>query len=124
LPHLGTIRTALFNWLFARHHGGTFILRLEDTDQERFNPEAEEALYAGLKWLGLEWTEGPDIGGPVGPYVQSKRLEHYREAADRLIAAGRGRQGFFTREGVAGKPACGNPVGIKCTRLGRRRASR
>ena len=71
--HLGGLRTALFNWLYARHTGGQFILRIEDTDQKRYNPESLEDLMAGLRWLGLEWDEGPDKGGPYGPYVQSER---------------------------------------------------
>lgn len=87
-PHIGNIRTALFNWLFARHHGGAFILRIEDTDQNRLVPGALEAIRAGLRWLGLQWDEGPEVGGPFGPYFQSRRLDLYREAAARLVAAG------------------------------------
>jgi len=86
VPHLGNLRTALFDYLLARHSGGQFILRIEDTDQTRYAPEAVEGLLESLRWLGLDWDEGPDIGGPYGPYVQSQRLAHYRAAADRLIA--------------------------------------
>ncbi len=86
--HLGGLRTALFNWLHARHTGGKFILRIEDTDQKRFNPESLEDLMTGLRWLGLEWDEGPDMGGPYGPYTQSERQAIYTEYAEQLIAAG------------------------------------
>ncbi|HRS94348.1 MAG TPA: glutamate--tRNA ligase family protein, partial [Candidatus Latescibacteria bacterium] len=84
--HIGGARTALFNWLFARHEKGTFILRIEDTDQTRVVEGAIEAIFAGLRWLGLEWDEGPDVGGPVGPYIQSCRLDIYRQHVDNLIA--------------------------------------
>ncbi|MFQ5474123.1 MAG: glutamate--tRNA ligase, partial [Dehalococcoidia bacterium] len=84
-PHLGNIRTALFDWLLARHEGGQFILRIEDTDQARYVEESVQAQIEALRWLGLDWDEGPDIGGPFAPYVQSQRLEIYREHAQRLI---------------------------------------
>ena len=100
LPHLGNIRTALLNWLFARRHGGQFIFRLEDTDRERYNPESEQALIDALRWLGLDYDEGPDIGGPYAPYSQSQRLEHYRAATDRLIADGHAYRCFCTRERI------------------------
>lgn len=87
--HLGNVRAAAFNWLFARHHGGDFVLRVEDTDRERNVPGAEEALMEDLRWLGLHWDEGPDIGGPRGPYRQSERSRIYRDAADELVARGR-----------------------------------
>ncbi|MDI6907579.1 MAG: glutamate--tRNA ligase [Thermoanaerobacterales bacterium] len=86
--HIGGARTALFNWLFARHHGGRFILRLEDTDTERFIPEAAQGILTTLRWLGLDWDEGPDKGGPYGPYRQSERLELYRREAARLVEQG------------------------------------
>jgi glutamyl-tRNA synthetase len=101
LPHIGTARTALFNWLFARHHGGQFLFRLEDTDRDRYDPASEQALYDLFRWLGLEYDEGPDIGGAYGPYVQSHRLEHYREAADRLLASGHAYKCFCSKERVA-----------------------
>ncbi|MFC1902770.1 glutamate--tRNA ligase [Chloroflexota bacterium] len=85
-PHVGNIRTALFNWLFARHHGGSFIVRIEDTDVARKVKGALEAILDGLRWLGLDWDEGPEVGGKYGPYFQSQRLELYREAAERLIS--------------------------------------
>ncbi len=86
--HLGGLRTALFDWLLARHTGGQFILRIEDTDQSRFNPQAVEFIMRGLRWLGLTWDEGPDIGGPYGPYVQSQRKPIYRQYAEQLVANG------------------------------------
>ena len=88
-PHVGNIRSALFNWLYARAAGGTFIVRIEDTDQARIVPGALGAILDGLRWLGLDWDEGPGKDGAHGPYVQSQRLAHYQEAADRLIAEGK-----------------------------------
>ncbi len=86
--HIGGARTALFNWLFARHHGGTFILRVEDTDQSRNTEEAASAIHQGLEWLGLNWDEGPHIGGELGPYFQSQRGEIYERALKKLQASG------------------------------------
>ena len=86
--HLGNVRTALFAWLAARSTGGTFILRVEDTDQGRYVPESEAAILETLHWLGLEWDEGPEVGGPHAPYVQSQRVDTYREHAQRLVEAG------------------------------------
>jgi len=88
LPHIGNIRTALFNWLFARHNGGKFIVRVEDTDQARLVPGSIEAMLDGLRWLNIDWDEGPEVGGPYGPYFQSERLDIYRELADRLVTQG------------------------------------
>ena len=86
--HVGTVRTALYDWLLARQTSGQFILRIEDTDQERFVPEAEGIIFDSLRWLGLEWDEGPLVGGPHAPYVQSQRRELYQAAARRLVDAG------------------------------------
>ena len=86
--HIGGARTALFNWLFARRHGGTFVLRVEDTDKSRNTDEAAAAIYDGLRWLGLDWDEGPQAGGEFGPYFQSERDEIYRSHLERLQAAG------------------------------------
>ncbi len=86
--HIGGLRTALYDWLLARKTGGQFILRIEDTDRARYEPEAEKHIKESLRWLGLDWDEGPDIGGPYGPYTQSERLEWYAEAAAKLVAAG------------------------------------
>jgi glutamyl-tRNA synthetase len=87
-PQVGNIRTAMFDWLFARHTGGTFILRIEDTDVTRKVEGAFEAIMEGLRWLGLDWDEGPDVGGDYGPYFQSQRLKLYQEAAERLVKQG------------------------------------
>jgi glutamyl-tRNA synthetase len=86
--HVGGARTALFNWLFARRHGGTFVLRIEDTDAERSSADMVAGILDGLRWLGLEWDEGPDVGGPHAPYFQSARLDRYRAIAERLAADG------------------------------------
>ncbi|MEP7071202.1 MAG: glutamate--tRNA ligase family protein [Verrucomicrobiota bacterium] len=86
--HIGGARTALFNWLFARHHGGTFVLRVEDTDQARNTEEAARAIYDGLRWLGLDWDEGPQAGGDFGPYFQGERDDIYERHLQRLTAAG------------------------------------
>jgi glutamyl-tRNA synthetase len=83
--HVGSARTALFNWLFARHHGGRFIVRIEDTDRKRYNPEAVADSMASLRWLGLDWDEGPEAGGEYGPYFQSERLDLYQHYADWLV---------------------------------------
>ena len=87
--HVGGARTALFNWLFARRHGGTFVLRIEDTDAERSSWEMVGGIVEGLRWLGLDWDEGPDVGGPHAPYFQSQRLEKYRDRANALVSDGR-----------------------------------
>ncbi len=84
-PHIGNIRTALFNWLFARHHGGKFIVRVEDTDQNRLVPGATDAVLEALDWLEIQWDEGPRVGGSYGPYFQSERLEIYQKLADELM---------------------------------------
>ncbi len=94
--HVGGARTAIFNYLFARHHGGRFILRIEDTDAERSTRESEHSLLEDMRWLGLDWDEGPDIGGPVGPYRQSERIPIYREVTDRLVAKGNAYPCFCT----------------------------
>jgi glutamyl-tRNA synthetase len=83
--HIGGARTALFNWLFARRHGGAFILRIEDTDRKRYVPDALDDIMAGLRWLGLEWDEGPEVDGDFGPYFQSERLDLYHEWAGWLV---------------------------------------
>jgi glutamyl-tRNA synthetase len=86
--HIGSARTALFNWLFARRHGGKFIVRIEDTDRTRYDPEAVPDLVASLRWLGLDWDEGPEVGGEYGPYVQSERLHLYQPYAEQLLQEG------------------------------------
>ena len=86
--HVGGARTALFNWLYARRHGGVFVLRIEDTDAERSSDEMVTGILDGLRWLGLDWDEGPEVGGPHAPYFQSQRLDRYRAAAERLLGEG------------------------------------
>lgn len=97
-PHIGGFRTALFNWLYARKLGGKFIIRIEDTDQERYVPESIALILAGLRWLGLDFDEGPDIGGPYGPYSQMERLPLYRSELRKLIDSGWAYPCFCTRE--------------------------
>ena len=97
-PHIGNIRSALFDWLFARHNGGDFIIRIEDTDQARKVDGAVESMLESLKWLGLDWDEGPDVGGDYGPYYQSERLVQYREAAQTLLAGGNAYHCFCSPE--------------------------
>jgi nondiscriminating glutamyl-tRNA synthetase len=96
--HVGGARTALYNWLFARHHQGVFVLRVEDTDQSRSTDESVAALQGSLRWLGVDWDEGPEVGGPFGPYRQTERLEVYREATDRLLAEGNAYRCWCTPE--------------------------
>jgi len=97
-PHVGTAYQALFNYAFAKGRGGKFVLRIEDTDQTRSTKQSEEAILESLRWLGLQWDEGPDVGGPFGPYRQSERSEIYREHVDRLLEAGHAYRCFCTRE--------------------------
>src|SRR4029079_18317594 len=87
--HVGNARTALFNWLLARGQKGTFVLRIEDTDTERSTRASENGIIADLRWLGLDWDEGPDTGGPFAPYRQSERAERYQTVARDLVASGR-----------------------------------
>jgi nondiscriminating glutamyl-tRNA synthetase len=96
--HVGNARTALFNWLFARHHGGAMVLRIEDTDVERSEARFEAQLIEDLRWLGIDWDEGPDVGGPFGPYRQSERQQIYADHARRLIDSGRAYYCFCTSE--------------------------
>jgi glutamyl-tRNA synthetase len=96
--HVGNARSALFSWLYARHHEGVFILRVEDTDASRVTEEAYQGVVDDLRWLGLDWGEGPDVGGPHGPYRQSERLGLYREMTDRLIEGGHAYRCFCTPE--------------------------
>ena len=98
LQHIGGFRTALFDWLLARHEGGTFLLRIEDTDIARTVPGAVDAIVAGFEWLGLDWDEGPSAGGPFGPYFQTQRRDLYRAFSHQLIASGRAYRCFCTPE--------------------------
>jgi glutamyl-tRNA synthetase len=99
-PHVGLIRTALFNWAFARHHGGTFVFRIEDTDAARDSEESYGQLLDSLRWLGLEWDEGPEVGGPYAPYRQSLRGERYTVTVAALLAAGYLYESFSSGEEI------------------------
>lgn len=96
--HIGGVRTALFNYLLTRRLGGQFILRIEDTDTERNNPEALQPIIDGLRWLGIDWDEGPEIGGPCGPYFQSQRSESYAAAAQTLLETGHAYPDYSSKE--------------------------
>jgi len=100
-PHVGTAYVALFNYAFARKTGGRFILRIEDTDRARSSLQSEQAIMRALRWLGLQWDEGPDVGGPFGPYRQSERLELYRRHAEELLRRGAAYRCFCTPERLA-----------------------
>lgn len=100
VPHVGLIRTALFNWAYARHCGGDFVFRIEDTDAQRDSEESYAELLDALRWLGLDWDEGPEVGGPHGPYRQSERTEIYRDALARLLASGEAYEAYSTPEEV------------------------
>ncbi len=112
LQHIGGVRTALFNYLFARAQGGAFVLRIEDTDQERYSEEALEDIYATFEWLGISWDEGPDRGGPYGPYFQSQRLERYHKAVRSLLDAGKAYECFCSAERLAGLRSEGARDGV------------
>jgi len=101
--HVGGARTALFNWLLARRLGGVLVLRIEDTDVERSSAEMVDGILDGMRWLGLEWDEGPKIGGPYAPYFQSERLDRYRATADRLVAQGSAYYCYCTPEQLKAK---------------------
>jgi glutamyl-tRNA synthetase len=124
--HVGSVRTALFNWLAARATGGTFLLRVEDTDQGRYHPGSEMQILESLRWLGLEWDEGPEVGGPHDPYVQSLRTDLYRLEADRLVEAGAAYWCTCTPARLeqmrAGQRAAGRPTRYDRHCLGRQEA--
>ncbi|MGQ0505278.1 MAG: glutamate--tRNA ligase [Myxococcaceae bacterium] len=103
--HIGGARTALFNWLYAKRKSGIFVLRMEDTDQVRSTPASVQAIFDGLKWLGLTWDEGPEVGGQFGPYFQTQRLDSYRKTMDNLIAQGHAYRCYCTREEIAARRA-------------------
>ncbi len=117
--HIGGVRTALFNWLFARHYGGQFILRIEDTDEKRYVPGAADDIIASLRWVGIEWDEGPDIGGPYAPYVQSLRFDQgiYRVYSEQLLEAGHAYMSFTTEEELAQLRADAESRGVKAFRF-------
>jgi glutamyl-tRNA synthetase len=99
-PHVGLVRTALFNWAFARHHGGTFVFRIEDTDAQRDSEESYQAILDALRWLGLNWDEGPEVGGPHAPYRQSERRDLHLDVVAKLLAAGEAYESYSTNEEV------------------------
>jgi glutamyl-tRNA synthetase len=109
--HVGGARTALFNWLYARGHGGTFVLRIEDTDTERSSWDMVAGIVDGLRWLGLDWDEGPDVGGPHAPYFQSQRLETYRAMVDQLVASGHAYSCYCPPEVLQGKRQAAEAAG-------------
>ena len=96
--HVGNARTALFNWLLARGQNGTFILRIEDTDLERSTRESEQAILDDLRWMGLQWDEGVEVGGAYGPYRQTERMQSYVDHTNRLLAEGKGYYCFCSAE--------------------------
>src|SRR5690554_868510 len=98
--HIGGVRTALYSYLYARQNGGDFILRVEDTDQERSTEESSAVIVESMRWLGLDWDEGPEVGGPCGPYFQSERLDLYREYAEKLIESGAAYRCYATKEEI------------------------
>lgn len=110
-PHVGMIRTALFNWAFARHHGGTFVFRIEDTDKERSTTESLQSILDLMRWLGLDWDEGPEVGGPYAPYFQSERGDLYADALARLKESSRTYDCYCTNEEAAARrKAAGSKV--------------
>jgi glutamyl-tRNA synthetase len=114
-PHVGMARTALFSWAFARHHGGTFVFRIEDTDTSRDNEESYALLVEVMHWLGLDWDEGPEVGGPHGPYRQSERMDIYADVAQRLLDAGFAYKAYDTADELEARRnaarAAGKPSG-------------
>lgn len=115
--HVGNVRTALFDYLLARSCGGAFVLRIEDTDRRRLDPGALQDIYDTLSWLGLRWDEGPDVGGPYAPYVQSERLERYRAVAERLLRSGRAYRCYCSAERLERVRAANNGYDRRCRSL-------
>src|SRR6186997_3684004 len=103
--HIGGVRTALFNWLFARQHGGQFLLRIDDTDQQRNMQEALRPILEGFRWLGIDWDEGPEVGGPYAPYFQSQRGAPYQAAVDQLLASGHAYRDYARSEEIQAERA-------------------
>ncbi len=126
--HVGAVRSALFNWAFAHHYGGTFVLRVEDTDAGRNLAESYQGLYDSLSWLGLTWDEGPGVGGPHAPYIQSERGDIYRDVVARLLDSGHAYRCYCTREEIEAREAArpsGAPSGYDgfCRDLGAERVA-
>jgi glutamyl-tRNA synthetase len=125
--HIGGARTALFNWLWARNQGGTFVMRVEDTDQERSSLDSVRAILDAFKWLGMDWDEGPEVGGPYGSYFQSERKAIYREHTERLISDGNAYRCFCTKEELDRQregPSSGRPSARSATAPARRTGCR
>jgi glutamyl-tRNA synthetase len=120
--HIGGVRTALFNWLFAKGQGGQFLLRIDDTDAHRNVDEALAPILHGLKWLGLDWDEGPDVGGPCGPYYQSQRADRYQAAVEQLLAAGAAYRDYATPDELQAERETAQQVGQPFTYSRRWRA--
>lgn len=118
-PHVGLVRTALFNWAFARHHGGTLVFRIEDTDAARDSEESYQQLLDAMRWLGLDWDEGPEVGGPHAPYRQSQRMDLYKDVAAKLLDAGHAYRCYCTTEELDARReaarAAGKPSGYDGT---------
>lgn len=111
--HIGGVRTALYSWLYARQQGGTFVLRIEDTDRDRSTEESVHIVLESMKWLGLTWDEGPDVGGPHAPYFQSKRLDTYKARAEQLIQAGHAYRCYASKEEIEAARAAHAATGAK-----------
>lgn len=111
--HIGGVRTALYSWLWARQHGGTFILRIEDTDRERSTEQSIQIVLESMRWLGLDWDEGPEVGGSHGPYVQSERLQIYAQFAEKLIETGHAYRCYATKEEIAAAREAHHKSGTK-----------
>jgi len=111
--HIGGARTALFNWLYARQHKGTFVLRIEDTDQARSTQASVDAIFEAMRWMGLDWDEGPGAAEPFGPYFQTQRLHIYKEYADKLIASGHAYRSYETKEELAAAREAATAAGQK-----------
>jgi nondiscriminating glutamyl-tRNA synthetase len=121
--HIGGVRTALFNWLLARRHSGKFILRIDDTDAERNRPEALQPILDGFRWLGIDWDEGPEIGGPFGPYFQSQRNHLYVEAALRLLESGHAYPDYLAKEQLDAERKAAEKAKISYAHRGPHRAT-
>jgi glutamyl-tRNA synthetase len=116
--HVGNIRTALFNWAFARHEGGTFVFRVEDTDIERSTEASYLGVVDALNWLGLTWDEGPDVGGPYGPYKQSQRSDIYADVAAKLVLL-HDRRGRCTQQSRRSAAGLRQPLPLAVSRTSR-----
>ena len=114
-PHVGMVRTALFNWAYARHTGGTFVFRIEDTDSARDSEESYNQLLDSLRWLGLTWDEGPEVGGPFGPYRQSERMDIYADVATKydIFDSGKAKISRSLTNAAVASPNLGDAVSAR-----------